>query len=166
MFVFISEKKKLDEETARMIFQQVVEAVLIFKAKGILHGDIKDQNILINAETLLIKFIDFGCSLPYYEGEYYDFDIMTRVYAPPEFIRYEKYTANGLNVWSLGILLYNLVCGDIPFDNDDEILEPVLTFPDHLSLHCCYLIRSCLQMKSEKRIKLEDVLSNPWITKK
>ncbi len=147
----------------RTIFVQVVEATLKFKEKEILHGDIKDKNILINDQTMQIKFIDFGSSRPYREGIYNDFGNTTQLYTPPEFISKAGYTANGLNVWSLGCLLYNMVCGDIPFCNDEQILKAELEVPSHVGQSCCRLIRDCLQSESGERMQLEDILRHSWI---
>ena len=163
MHTFIVKKGKLDDILARTISIQVAEAILKFKEKEILHGDIKDKNILFNDQTMQIKFIDFGSSRPYREGKYNDFGIATQLYAPPEFISKAGYTANGLNVWSLGVLLYNMVCGDIPFHNEEQILKVELEVPSHIGQSCCRLIRDCLRMESEERMQLEDVLRHSWI---
>ena len=87
----------------------------------------------------------------------------TRGYSPPEWIQYKQYYGDSLTVWSLGILLYDMVCGDIPFDSDSAICKGDLSFTTKLSLQCQDLIRSCLASHYEERIQLYSIRSHPWM---
>jgi serine/threonine protein kinase len=86
------------------------------------------------------------------------------VYAPPEWIRCNRYRAAPLTVWSLGILLFDMVQGDIPFEKDDQICSAEVTFRRPLSPECRDLVTACLRLRPQDRIQLAAILSHPWLT--
>ena len=164
LFDFISEQGPLPENLAKNLFRQVVDIVQQCHAKGVLHRDIKDENLLIDLTSHQIKLIDFGSGTYLHEGIYTEFE-GTRVYSPPEWIKYRRYKADGLTVWSLGILLFDMLCGDVPYETDQQILDAELVwFPQlKLSPEAKQLVRRCLTVDPEQRISLQQLAAHPWL---
>merc|ERR1712046_413580 len=110
LFDFISEQGPLPEALAKDIFRQLLTTLVSCHQKGVVHRDIKDENILIDLNTFKIKLIDFGSGCFFEDRVYREFQ-GTRVYSPPEWVNSRAYRPEGLTIWSLGVLLYDMVSG-------------------------------------------------------
>ncbi|XP_076876197.1 uncharacterized protein LOC143525774 isoform X1 [Brachyhypopomus gauderio] len=154
-------QRQLPEPLARRIMRQVVQAVLHCRDRGVLHRDIKEENLLVNTDTLDVKLIDFGCGDLLTTGPYSHFR-GTMVYCPPEWLVDRMYEGRQATIWSLGVLLYSIICGHVPFRTKEDIVEAHLCFKGNPSRECRHLITWCLQKDPEKRPVLEDVLAHQW----
>ncbi|XP_068035334.1 serine/threonine-protein kinase pim-1-like [Anomalospiza imberbis] len=160
---FIRARGYLSEEVARDLFRQVLEAVQHCTSCGVLHRDIKPQNILVDLATGQAKLIDFGCGT-YLQDTAYTRFAGTRSYRPPEWTHFRFYYGKPATIWSLGILLHQMVCGEHPFRRSQNISwDHQLSLPQRLSQECQDVIRRCLSMLHSDRPSLEELFCDPWL---
>lgn len=165
LFHFMYYNGPLKDHLSKKIFRQIVVAIQKMHAAGVLHRDIKSENILIDFETHDVKIIDFGGGARLHDGVYTRHRGSKKC-APPEWFKFQKFRADGQTVWSLGILLYELACGKKPFETEDQIKNAQLVFNLSLGLSegVKDLIRACLTISTEKRISLDGISSHPWFS--
>ncbi|OQV24326.1 Serine/threonine-protein kinase pim-3 [Hypsibius exemplaris] len=166
LFDFITQRGALDEFIARVFFRQIVETVVACHESGICHRDIKDENILVDMHTGRCYLIDFGSSEEMKPDSYEGYDAGTKVYCPPEWVKTGVFHTSAGTVWSLGILLYDMLTGDIPYETEDQILRNNICFQTmspRISDRAKDLIRRCLATKPEQRPTLDQILAHPWL---
>lgn len=170
LFDHIVEKSRLGEMESRMFFRQIVSAVSYVHGRGYAHRDLKPENVLLDKEQNL-KIIDFGlCAKP--QGGM-DSLLLTScgspTYAAPELIQGVKYHGSEVDVWSMGVILYALLCGCLPFESDniDELFKKILRGkyiePAWLSSGSKRLLRRMLCVDPLKRIRVSELVNDPWI---
>ena len=163
-YLFGQQKRVVDEQVARKYFGQIIRMVVGCFQRGVLHRDIKLENILVDLDNIeTVKLIDFGCGAFLNEWDHYEEFKGTAEYAPPEWISGEPYRAGPLTVWSLGVLLYEMLCRELPFKEEEATCTAELKFGSNLTSACQDLIRACLQKEPEKRMNLEEMLTHPWM---
>ncbi|CAF0942075.1 unnamed protein product [Adineta ricciae] len=163
LYDFICERSGgLDERLARDFFKQILQILKDVHACGVLHRDIKDENFLVDMRSGQLYLIDFGSGALLHDEIYTDFE-GTQCYAAPEWVTCRRYFGLPQTVWSLGILLYDLVCGDVPFPDDLAIIKCQPQFPNHLSQECIQLIEQCLSIRSSERPTLDQCLQSEWL---
>ncbi|KAH9490045.1 hypothetical protein Btru_035507, partial [Bulinus truncatus] len=172
LFDYIVSKDRLDESEAQIFFRQIVAAVAYIHDCGFAHRDLKPENLLLD-EDQNIKLIDFGlCAQPKGGME----SLLTTLcgspaYAAPELISGKQYLGSEVDQWSMGVLLYALLCGFLPFDDENitQLYKKIKTgsykFPDWLSEESKQLISQLLQIDPKKRISIPELLKHPWLTK-
>ncbi|XP_051561676.1 serine/threonine-protein kinase pim-1-like [Myxocyprinus asiaticus] len=152
---------RLHEGLARSVMRQAVLATDICCYCGVLHRDIKLENLLINSDTLDVKLIDFGCRDLLRKSAYMTF-IGTQQYCPPEYTAMGKYNGKPATVWLLGMLLFLMVCGYYPHGTDLHMMEAKCWSKAGLSREYSHLIQALLQREPKHRMGLEKILLHDW----
>jgi len=170
LFDYIVAKDRLKEDEAREFFRQIISAVGYMHQSCYIHRDLKPENLLLDANQK-IKLIDFG--LIGHPSNALSDMLKTccgsAAYAAPELIRGEMYIGPPADVWSLGILLYALLCGFLPFDDDDTqrlyklIQRGTYEIPSWLSKESEELLGQMLKHKPEHRITIQQLRRHPWV---
>jgi 5'-AMP-activated protein kinase catalytic alpha subunit len=140
---------------------QLVQAIEYLASIGVSHRDIKPENILLDANRD-IKLIDFGLGKLYSPGELIKTACGSPCYAAPEMVARKTYRGDQVDIWSTGITLFAMLCGYLPFDDEDigalysKILKGEFEVPPYLSPDAVDLLRKVLVTDPERRINFVD----------
>ncbi|XP_062852190.1 MAP/microtubule affinity-regulating kinase 3a isoform X2 [Trichomycterus rosablanca] len=168
VFDYLVAHGRMKEKEARAKFRQIVSAVQYCHQKHIVHRDLKAENLLLDAD-MNIKIADFGFSNEFTVGNKLDTFCGSPPYAAPELFQGKKYDGPEVDVWSLGVILYTLVSGSLPFDGQNlkELRERVLRgkyrIPFYMSTDCESLLKRFLVLNPSKRGTLEQIMKDRWI---
>lgn len=169
LFDYIVSRGRLPPDDARRFFQQVISGVEYLHFKRVVHRDLKPENLLLDNDNN-IKIADFGLSNVTVDGDFLKTSCGSPNYAAPEVISGNLYAGPEVDVWSCGVILYALLCGTLPFDDESipslfrKIKSGMYSLPSHLSQLSRDLILKMLVVDPMKRIKLEEIRNHGWFT--
>uniref|UniRef100_A0A671LNB0 SNF-related serine/threonine-protein kinase n=1 Tax=Sinocyclocheilus anshuiensis TaxID=1608454 RepID=A0A671LNB0_9TELE len=170
MFDYIMKHEEgLNEELAKKYFAQIVHAISYCHRLHVVHRDLKPENVVFFEKQGLVKLTDFGFSNKFQPGKKLTTSCGSLAYSAPEILLGDEYDAPAVDIWSLGVILFMLVCGQPPFQeaNDSETLTMIMdckyTVPAHISNACKDLINRMLQRDPKRRASLEEIESHTWL---
>ncbi|KAF7987471.1 hypothetical protein HCN44_003233 [Aphidius gifuensis] len=169
LFDYLVKKARLTPKEARRFFRQIISALDFCHSHNICHRDLKPENLLLD-EKNNIKIADFGMASLQPAGSMLETSCGSPHYACPEVIRGEKYDGRKADVWSCGVILYALLVGALPFDDDNlrQLLEKVkrgvFHIPHFVPPDCQNLLRGMIEVNPDKRLTLADINKHIWVT--
>ncbi|KAK6123177.1 hypothetical protein DH2020_043079 [Rehmannia glutinosa] len=167
LFDYIVEKGRLQEDEARHFFQQIVAGVEYCHRNMVVHRDLKPENLLLDLKGN-VKIADFGLSNIMRDGHFLRTSCGSPNYAAPEVVSGKLYAGPEVDIWSCGVILYALLCGALPFDDENipnlfkKIKSGLYTLPSHLSPGARDLIPRMLVVDPMKRITTREIRQHPW----
>lgn len=167
LFDYIVQKGRMPEDEARQFFQQIISAVEYCHKHKIVHRDLKPENLLLD-ENQNVKIADFGLSNIMTDGNFLKTSCGSPNYAAPEVISGKLYAGPEVDVWSCGVILYVMLCGRLPFDDEfipdlfKKISGGVYTIPADLSQGPKHLLQRMLVVNPLKRITVQEIMDDPW----
>ncbi|KAL2552269.1 SNF1-related protein kinase catalytic subunit alpha KIN10 [Forsythia ovata] len=167
LFDYIVEKGRLQEDEARIFFQQIISGVEYCHRNMVVHRDLKPENLLLDSKCN-VKIADFGLSNIMRDGHFLKTSCGSPNYAAPEVISGKLYAGPEVDVWSCGVILYALLCGTLPFDDENipnlfkKIKGGIYTLPSHLSPGARDLIPRMLIVDPMKRMTIPEIRAHPW----
>ena len=170
LFDYLVRKGRCSDDEARKFFQQIICAVEYCHRHKIVHRDLKPENLLIDANKN-VKIADFGLSNIMTDGNFLKTSCGSPNYAAPEVISGKLYAGPEVDVWSCGVILYVLLVGRLPFDDDyipalfKKIASGNFHLPTYVSPGAARLIRAMLQVHPVHRITIPEIRQDPWFVK-
>lgn len=167
LFDYIVHKVRLRESEARRIFQQIISGIEFCHSHMVCHRDLKPENLLLD-KNLQIKIADFGLSNRMWDGEFLKTSCGSPNYASPEVVSGKFYAGPETDVWSAGVCLYALLCGSLPFDDENvpnlfrKIKHGNFTLPGHISADAKDLIVQMLVVDPTKRLTIPLIRKHRW----
>ncbi|XP_017870211.1 5'-AMP-activated protein kinase catalytic subunit alpha-2 [Drosophila mojavensis] len=170
LFDYIVKHGKLQEHQARRFFQQIISGVDYCHRHMIVHRDLKPENLLLD-HNMHVKIADFGLSNMMLDGEFLRTSCGSPNYAAPEVISGKLYAGPEVDIWSCGVILYALLCGTLPFDDEHvpslfrKIKSGIFPIPEYLNKQVVNLVCQMLQVDPLKRATIEEIKKHEWFQK-
>ncbi|KAF8899460.1 CAMK/CAMKL/AMPK protein kinase [Infundibulicybe gibba] len=169
LFNYIVANGRMPEPRARRFFQQIISGIEYSHRLKIVHRDLKPENVLLD-DDLNVKIADFGLSNEISDGDFLTTSCGSPNYAAPEVIRGGVYAGPEIDVWSSGVILYVMLCGRLPFEDDDvqvlftKISQGSYHMPSYISHEARTLINAMLAVDPIKRITVPEIIQHPFFT--
>lgn len=170
LFDYLIKRGRLDEKEAVGYFTQIIRGVEYCHSFGICHRDLKPENLLLDRHRN-IKIADFGMAALETQGRMLETSCGSPHYASPEIVAGKCYHGAQADIWSCGIILFALLCGHLPFDDDNirrllwKVQAGKFEMPRHISPEARDLISRMLKVKPQDRISMREILRHPLVKK-
>ncbi|CAF1341967.1 unnamed protein product [Adineta steineri] len=167
LFDYIVKKGKLTEAEARPFFQQIISGVDYCHRHMVVHRDLKPENLLLD-DASHVKIADFGLSNMMKDGELLKTSCGSPNYAAPEVVSGELYAGQEVDIWSCGVILYALLTGTLPFDDDNvqilfkKIRSGIFPIPDYLNPSVVDLLQKMLTVDPVRRATIKEIREHDW----
>lgn len=167
MFDYIVERQRLDEPEACRIFHQIISGLHVLHELRVAHRDLKPENILLD-DARNIKIVDFGLSNTFERNQFLETACGSPCYAAPEMIDGAMYDGAAADIWSTGIILYAMLCGCLPFEDQNtavlyrKITSGYFTIPTFVSKPASDLLRSILVTDPGRRVSIAGIYESIW----
>lgn len=169
LFQHLLAKKRLSEQEARIFFSQILEGLQFIHSLNIAHRDIKPENILLDVQGKC-KITDFGLAKYLDKTGIVNTACGSPCYASPEILSGLPYDAKKSDMWSMGVLLYTLVSGQLPWTKHNhtqlfhQIKKGHYHIPSFISDDCANLIRKLMEINPSKRLSADEAINHPWLS--
>ncbi|KAF5345498.1 hypothetical protein D9757_013510 [Collybiopsis confluens] len=170
LFNYIVQNGRMEESRARRFFQQIISGIEYSHRLKIVHRDLKPENVLLDND-LNVKIADFGLSSEISDGDFLSTSCGSPNYAAPEVIRGAVYAGPEIDVWSSGVILYVMLCGRLPFEDENvpelfsKITQGSYIIPNHVSPDARSLISAMLAVDPVRRITIPEIIQHPFFQK-
>ncbi|XP_051501585.1 5'-AMP-activated protein kinase catalytic subunit alpha-2 isoform X2 [Myxocyprinus asiaticus] len=167
LFDYICKHGRVEDTEARRLFQQIISAVDYCHRHMVVHRDLKPENVLLDGNKNA-KIADFGLSNMMSDGEFLRTSCGSPNYAAPEVISGRLYAGPEVDIWSCGVILYALLCGTLPFDDEHvptlfkKIRGGVFYIPEYLNRSVASLLMLMMQVDPLKRATIKDIREHEW----
>ena len=167
LFEYIISKRYLTELEACKFFQQIISGIEYLHKLQVVHRDLKPENLLLDSNKN-IKIVDFGLSNFYEKNQLLSTPCGSPCYAAPEMVAGKKYYGLMVDIWSSGIILFAMLCGYLPFDEDNnELLYKKIQagdyqIPCNLSINANDFLKKILHVDPIRRFNIQQIKEHPW----
>ncbi|KAL3533442.1 hypothetical protein ACH5RR_006963 [Cinchona calisaya] len=167
LFYYITEKGRVHEDEARHLFQQIISGIEYCHCHMVVHRDLKPENLLLDSKRN-VKIADFGLGNIMRDGHFLKTSCGSPNYAAPEVVANRLYAGPEADVWSCGVILYALICGRLPFDDDNipglyaRIRNGNYPVSNHMSRSASDLIARIFVVNPVNRISIPEIRQHPW----
>ncbi|KAI9383483.1 hypothetical protein POPTR_013G090800v4 [Populus trichocarpa] len=167
LFEYILEKGRLEEDEARSFFQQTISGLEFCHRNMVVHRDLKPENLLLDSKHN-VKIADFGLSNIMQDGHFLKTNCGSYNYAAPEVLARKLYAGPEVDIWSCGVILYALLCGSLPFDDESipnllrKIKGGIYSIPRYLSPGATDMISKMLMVDPMRRMNMPEIRQHPW----
>ncbi|KAK5584512.1 hypothetical protein RB653_006124 [Dictyostelium firmibasis] len=167
LFDYIVAREYIKEKEARKFFRQMISAIEYCHANLIVHRDLKPENLLLDSNGD-IKISDFGLSNNIQPGKLLESFCGSPLYAAPEILKAEKYLGPPVDIWSLGVIMYAVLCGNLPWEGESQAeisfnsVHGNYEDPTHLSTEAVHILRRMIVPNPKDRATIQELKNHPW----